>query len=137
MYIGNGHWPQPSSIRHPNLSFKFEVVNSVDVDSRLLVDRGDMGDAVFAILCREGSSRDMIRTILDRIAQAPPEQQKDAFAQLLILSGLRKARHLVERSTRAWVLSSTSRTARSSVNRSTGLGARASRRARRAGRLKA
>src|SRR5438874_1273077 len=31
MYIGNGHWPQPSSIRHPNLSFKFEVVNSVDV----------------------------------------------------------------------------------------------------------
>lgn len=97
MYIGNGHWPQPSSIRHPNLSFKFEVVNSVDVDSRLLVDRGDMGDAVFAILCREGSSRDMIRTILDRIAQAPPEQQKDAFAQLLILSGLRKARHLVEK----------------------------------------
>ncbi|WP_284284337.1 hypothetical protein [Mesorhizobium amorphae] len=97
IYIGNGRWPQPSSLRHPNLSFQFEVVNSVDVDARLLIDRGDMGDAVFAILCREGSSRGMIRAILDRIAQAPPEQQKDAFAQLLILSGLRKARHLVEK----------------------------------------
>ncbi|TIV13668.1 MAG: hypothetical protein E5V95_33315 [Mesorhizobium sp.] len=97
IYIGSGRWPKQSLIRHTNLSFIFEVVNAIDVSAASLVQHGDIGDAVFGILCRNGSSRDMVRAILDRIAQAPSEQQKDAFAQLLILSGLRKARHLVEK----------------------------------------
>jgi hypothetical protein len=48
-------------------------------------------DAVLAILCRNGNTRQNIRRILARIAELDPAARSDATARLVILAQLRRA----------------------------------------------
>jgi hypothetical protein len=74
IYLGQDRWTPPASLRHSNLTFRFEVVNVADLEAGPLVESGDLGDAVFALLCRDGTSPAMMRAILARIAEAPPDR---------------------------------------------------------------
>jgi hypothetical protein len=96
IYLGQDRWRHADGLDHPNLKFRFETLNVSDVEAGPLVRTGDLGDAVLAILCRGGSSRPMIKAILDRIALAPEEQHSEALAQLLVLSKLRKVEAAVK-----------------------------------------
>jgi hypothetical protein len=48
-------------------------------------------DAVLAILCRNGNTRQNIRRILMRLAKLDPGMRRDAAARLIILAQLRRA----------------------------------------------
>jgi hypothetical protein len=48
-------------------------------------------DAVLAILCRNGNTRQNIRRILARLAELDPAARSDAAARLVILAQLRRA----------------------------------------------
>jgi hypothetical protein len=48
-------------------------------------------DAVVAILCRNGNTRQNIRRILMRLAELDPGMRRDAAARLVILAQLRRA----------------------------------------------
>ena len=63
----------------------------------LVHQTGDLGDAVVAVLCGDGSDPDVIKAILNRIMRAPAREGADALAQLLVLSKLRGNRPLIER----------------------------------------
>ena len=73
------------------------MINVSDLDPKPLLETGDLGDAVFAVLCGDGSDPDVIKAILNRIMRAPAREGAAALAQLLVLSKLRGNRPLIER----------------------------------------
>jgi hypothetical protein len=101
VYVGSARWDPETSIRHPNLQFRFEFADIFTLSSSPLLEAGDLGDAVVAILCADGTSQNVIRAILTKIARAPENARADALAQLVALSGLRGIRPLIEQEYKA------------------------------------
>jgi hypothetical protein len=101
VYVGQRPWTPETTIQNANLSFRFKVVNAVTLPWRPLLEAGDLGDAVVAILCADGTSPNVIKAILTKIAQAPENERADALAQLVALSGLRGVRPQIEQEYKA------------------------------------
>jgi hypothetical protein len=101
IYIGSRSWTPVIRISDDNVEYKCEVVYTRSLPARPLLQAGDLGDAVIAVLCADGTEPDMLKTILTRIVEAPADERAVAFAQLLILSELRGLRSLIEREWRA------------------------------------
>jgi hypothetical protein len=91
IYLGEKRSRMATSIDHPNLNFSFELIHISDIDPEPLFDSPSPDDAVLAILCRNGNTRQNIRRILARIAQLDPAARGDAVARLVILAQLRRA----------------------------------------------
>lgn len=96
VYAGLKPWRAPAPIDLPNLQFTFEFIDMRQRESGPLLATGDVGDAVLALLCRDGAARDTIRVILDRIARAPETERPDAIARLVALADLRNVRPTIE-----------------------------------------
>jgi hypothetical protein len=88
IHVGAGRWKPETAIRHQNLDFRFEFVDTGTVDAKPLLETGDLGDAVVAVLCADGTNPDVIKAILHKIARAPENERADALAQLIALSEL-------------------------------------------------
>ena len=73
------------------------VVHTQGLSAWPLLQAGDLGDAVIAVLCADGTRPDVLKTILARIVEAPAEERAAPLAQLLILSELRGIRSVIER----------------------------------------
>jgi hypothetical protein len=101
VYVGARPWSPATRIEQPGLQFRFEVVNAMALPARPLLQSGDLGDAVVAVLCADGTDPDVVKAILARIAGAPENQRSDALAQLMALSGLRGLRPVIEREYKA------------------------------------
>lgn len=101
VYVGSARWEPETSIYHENLSFQFEFVDAIKLAVQPLPEAGDLGDAAVAILCADGANPIVIKTILNKIAQAPDSARADALAQLVALSGLRGIRPLIEQEYKA------------------------------------
>ena len=97
VYAGSKPWKAPGPIDLPNLRFTFEFVDMREQEPAPLLRDGDAGDAVLALLCRNGATRDNIRAILSRIALAPQSERPDAIARLVALADIRNARSTIER----------------------------------------
>lgn len=97
IYAGSKPWKGPRPIDLPNIKFRFEFIDMRERDPKPLLTIGDTGDAVLALLCREGAARDNIRAILSRIARAPEAERPDAIARLVALAELRNARVAIEK----------------------------------------
>lgn len=101
VYVGARPWTPAAKIERADLRFRFEVVSAAALPAHPLLQSGDLGDAVLAVLCEDGSSPDVVKAILARIARAPENQRSDALAQLLALAGLRGIGPFIEREYRA------------------------------------
>ena len=66
------------------------MVDIRELDGERLLASNQREDNVIAILARLGNQRHAVRRILDRIALANPEERGPAFAELMLLAGLRK-----------------------------------------------
>jgi hypothetical protein len=91
IFLGEKPSRMATVIDHPNLSFSFELVYISDIDPAPLLDSPSPDDAVLAILCRNGNTRQNIRRILARFAELDPAARSDAAARLVILAQLRRA----------------------------------------------
>jgi hypothetical protein len=97
VYVGAASWDPEPKICDDNLDFRFEFIDARELDARPLLETGDLGDAVIAVLCGDGTNPDVIKAVLNKIAQAPPGERADALAaQLIVLSELRSIRPLIE-----------------------------------------
>jgi hypothetical protein len=96
VYVGMKRWNPTPGISNRNLDFRFEFVVASKLDTRALLEAGDLADAIIAVLSADGTSPDVIKLILNKIALAPENERADALAQLLVLSELRDARPLIE-----------------------------------------
>ena len=63
VYVGPGEWRLEPRIRSRNLDFQFERVNAGELDVRPLLETGDLGDAIVAVLATDGKDPNVIRAI--------------------------------------------------------------------------
>jgi predicted transposase YdaD len=77
------------TIDTPRLKFEFRLVDIAELDGDQLLASGDVGDAMLGVLARVTDRRLAIRHVLERIAKLKERERELAFAQLMILSGLR------------------------------------------------
>ena len=80
----------------PELEYSYRVIDVRDIDARILLEGGGIGEWVFAILCKVDEPEALVAEILGRIAELPAVSQKEAVAQLLVLSGLRGLKSVVQ-----------------------------------------
>jgi len=101
VYVGAQEWDLDPVIRHRTLNYWFQFVVASKLDTRPLLESGDLGDAVFAVLSADGTNRNVIREILNKITRTAENERADAMAQLFILSELRDVRPLIEQESEA------------------------------------
>ena len=70
-------------------------------DSERLLESGDIGDNMIAVLTGLRDQRTVVRRILARIAELEPGGREAALGRLLRISGLRQLEEIVEREARA------------------------------------
>jgi hypothetical protein len=96
VYVGAAKWDPETEIRHRNLKFRFDYIDVRELATKPLLATGDLGDAAIAVLTADGTSPDVIKAILNKIARTPGSDRADALAQLIALSELRGIRQLIE-----------------------------------------
>ena len=101
VYVGAEEWDLDPVIRHRTLNYWFQFVVASKLDTRPLLESGDLGDAVFAVLSADGTNPNVIREILNKITRTAENERADAMAQLFILSELRDVRPLIEQESEA------------------------------------
>ena len=96
-WIGPGKVGIPDGVRHPpRLDYSYLVIDVRELDGEFLLESGDVSEAIFAVLCKLSNVREAIARIAGRIRALPPQDQRAAIAELLILSGLRGLTELVK-----------------------------------------
>lgn len=81
----------------PDLRYRFRMVDARSIVAKTLVESGNVGEAIFAILCKYDDAEELVDKICARIlSELPPDEQRDAVAKLLVLSGLRDVTPVVK-----------------------------------------
>ncbi len=89
LYFGSARWKPKTVIDEFNLRFEHGFISAGDIDPGPLLESGNLGDAVFSVLCRGGKRPGVVRRAIERIAAAPPDERFQATAALIALSDLR------------------------------------------------
>ena len=79
----------------PYLEYSYKVIDVRDIDAGILLEGVGVGESIFAILCNLKNERQTIVEILRRISELPKTEQREAIAELLVLSGLRGLKAVV------------------------------------------
>ena len=75
---------------NPKFAFRFELFDFRDLDGEVLLASAGIENNLLAVLARLGNQRAVVRRILGKIAELPEPGRRDALAQFLLLSGLRR-----------------------------------------------
>jgi hypothetical protein len=100
LYVGEAPMRMENKLRGPDLSFEYRLIDIRELDGERLLESGDVGDNVIAILTRLRDDREAVHRIVERIGWLAPAERETALAQLTILAGLRHLARTVERETR-------------------------------------
>jgi predicted transposase YdaD len=96
LYVGEAAMSMDAVIEKPGFSFRYELVDIRDLDADLLLASPRIEDNLLAILMRLPDRAGAVRQILGRIARLEEPARRAAFAQFLIISGLRRLSSSVE-----------------------------------------
>jgi len=101
LYVGEAELRMGSELRAPGVLFHYRLIDIRTLDGERLLESGDVGDNIIAILARLRDHEGAVRKIVERIARLAAAAERDiALAQLTILAGLRHLSQAVERETR-------------------------------------
>lgn len=95
LYVGDSEMQMKSELAGPSLICRYTIVDIRNLESEALLSSTSITDNVIAILTNLRSQRSAIYRILARLAKLTGDERSTAFAQLLILSGLRKLSTIV------------------------------------------
>jgi hypothetical protein len=82
---------------HRGLSFEYRAIDIRSLDGDRLIESGEVGDNIIAILAHLRDDKEAVQRIVTRLAGLPPGERATALQQLLILAGLRRLEETVER----------------------------------------
>ena len=100
LYVGEAELRMESELRAPGVLFQYRLIDIRDLDGERLLESGEVGDNVIAILAGLRDHEGAVRKIMKRIGGLPAAERDAALAQLTILAGLRHLSQAVERETR-------------------------------------
>jgi Domain of unknown function (DUF4351) len=95
LYVGDAEMRMPTALSGPDHVCRYTIVDIRTLDSEPLLNSALPADNVIAILTRLRDRPAAIRRILSRIGTLEAGARDAAFAQLLILAGLRKLGHSI------------------------------------------
>jgi predicted transposase YdaD len=90
LYIGDAPLRMKASLTGPDLTFRYSLFDIRTLDGSALLASASIQDNLLAVLTRLPDRLDVVREILARIAKLETFAMREAFAQFLIISGLRK-----------------------------------------------
>jgi hypothetical protein len=90
LYVGEAKLRMSAALREPNFAFQYTLLDFRDLDGAALLESSQIEDNLLAILARLQDQRAAVRQILARIASLDEPARHAAFAQFLIISGLRR-----------------------------------------------
>ena len=97
LYVGSARLRMVDRTEGPEHWLRYRLVDIRELDGEVLLASGNLGDNVMAVLTRLGEAPDTVRRILGKIKEGPAGDAPEAFAELLILAGLRKLTGNVEK----------------------------------------
>jgi hypothetical protein len=100
LYVGEAPLRMESELLGPDVSFRYRAIDIRDLDGDVLLESGQVGDNVIAILARLRDHKEAVRKVVARIAGLAAAERETALGQLLILAGLRRLEEMVEREAR-------------------------------------
>jgi len=92
-------WREPDS-HDPDFTFRYTLIDMRDLDGDLLLYSPHIADNLLAILARLRDRTAAIRQILRRIASLRESERRLAFAQFLVISGLRRLAPTIKKEVR-------------------------------------
>jgi predicted transposase YdaD len=90
LYVGEPEVRMNAAWNEPDFSFRYTLIDIRNLDGAALLESSRIEDNVVAILTRLQDRASAVRKILARIASLEEPARRYAFAQFLIISGLRK-----------------------------------------------
>jgi len=96
LYVGDAPLRMDDSWNEADLAFHYTLVDVRDLDSEALLASPHIEDNLLAILTRLRDQTGTVRQILPRIADLDEPERRSAFAQFLIISGLRRLAPVVK-----------------------------------------
>ena len=72
-------------LRGPGLAFQYDLIDIRTLNGERLLESGDVGDNVIAILARLRDDKEAIHKIMERIAGLAMTERETALARLTIL----------------------------------------------------
>lgn len=96
LYVGDSPLRMDDSWNEADLAFHYTLVDVRDLDSEALLASPHIEDNLLAILTRLRDQTGTVRQILRRIADLEEPERRSAFAQFLIISGLRRLAPVVK-----------------------------------------
>ena len=96
LWGGRGGVGVAGGIQAGRMNFSFDVVDLRQRDLSALVESGTPGEAIIALLGKVDKPRVMIRAILNRMRSMTPGERQDYVQKLLIISGLRGLKEVVQ-----------------------------------------
>jgi hypothetical protein len=102
LYVGARPLRMESAMpEDPDSSFRCRIVDIREVSAEPLIASDRLEDNILSILARLSGERETVRSVLRRIAGAPPEQRRLALSELTILAGLRDFGGIIDKETQA------------------------------------
>ncbi len=90
LYAGKAPMRMQASWREEEFTYSYTLIDMRTLDGEILLSSAAIEDNLLAILTRLRDQKAAIRQILKRIATLQAAERKLAFAQFLIISGLRR-----------------------------------------------
>lgn len=100
LYVGEAPMRMESKLRGPDLTFAYRLIDMRSLNGERLLESGNVGDNVIAILAQLRDHKEAVHRIVARIAGLAAVERETALAQLTILAGLRHLARTVEQETR-------------------------------------
>jgi predicted transposase YdaD len=89
-YVGERKLRMDSRLSGPDSEFQYTLIDARDLDGSVLLASKQIEDNLMAILARLDDRTGAIREILGRIASLEQPARRDALAQFLVISGVRR-----------------------------------------------
>jgi len=97
LYVGEPPLRMEGELRGPDVWFRYRVTDIRELDGDRLIESGEVGDNVIAILARLRDHREAVHKIVTKIAGLAAAEREAALGRLLILAGLRRLEETVAR----------------------------------------
>jgi predicted transposase YdaD len=85
-----------AELNGPASRYSYQLVDIRELDGERLLDSPSVGDNMVAILTRLRDPTAAVHRVVERIANLPHAQRKEALARLAILAGLRRLDDVLE-----------------------------------------
>jgi len=97
LYVGATRLRMKGELKGPQLAFHCRIVDIRELDGDQLIASGRVEDNVIAVLARLRHERAAVQRVLRRVASCGPRKRAQAFAELMLLAGLRNLGPFIER----------------------------------------